>query len=141
MTVDDDYDDYDDVGRRRAPDPLGKRALFWVPGPVSSGPGGAVPVAGAGRRALFSSGPVDSGADQARLDPAARRVAPANPAANRGSFVVECGSCRSVSRVGLLDLLIFQLPFGAWLPRGRFDRRMTCPACRQRVWASVMVRR
>ncbi|MHB1584747.1 MAG: hypothetical protein ACYC0E_13455, partial [Acidimicrobiales bacterium] len=93
------------------------------------------------RRALFSSGPLDGGADGARPGPAARPSSPANPAANRGSFVVECGSCRSVSRVGLLDLLIFQLPFGAWLPRGRFDRRMTCPACRHRVWASVTVRR
>jgi hypothetical protein len=46
-----------------------------------------------------------------------------------------------VSRIGLVDLVLFQLPFGYWLPRGRFDRRMTCPACRRRTWASVTWRR
>jgi len=131
----------DGRGSHRPPDPLGKRALFWVPGPAGPGPGGATEVVGVGRRALFSSGAVGGGADAAGLGRPAPPPSLANPLAERGSFVVECGSCRAVSRVGLLDLLIFQLPFGAWLPRGRFDRRMTCPACRHRVWASVTVRR
>jgi len=101
-------------------------------------PGPSVPVTPAGlsaahgKRALFSSpgqmqGPEDG--------------VPVNPLANRGPIVVECSSCREVTRVGLLDFLLFQLPFGAWVPRGRFDRRMTCPACRCRVWASVTLRR
>lgn len=123
-------------GPHRPPDPLGKRALFWVPGPA--GPGAVTEVVGVGRRALFSSGAVDG---DGAAGPGPPPSSPANPVATRGSFVVECGSCRAVSRVGLLDLVIFQLPFGAWLPRGRFDRRMTCPACRHRVWASVTVRR
>jgi hypothetical protein len=43
--------------------------------------------------------------------------------------------------VGLLDLLIYQFPVGAWLPRGKYDRRMTCPSCRKRAWCSVTLRR
>ena len=39
----------------------------------------------------------------------------ANPLAERGTFTVACQRCRQTSRVGLLDLLIFQLPLGVWL--------------------------
>ena len=49
--------------------------------------------------------------------------------------------CRQTSHVGVLDLLIFQFPVGVWLPRGRFDHRMTCPSCRKRAWCSVTLRR
>jgi len=41
----------------------------------------------------------------------------------------------------VLDLLIFQFPVGVWLPRGRYDHRMTCPVCRKRAWCSVTLRR
>ncbi|MDA8358362.1 MAG: hypothetical protein M0Z95_19205 [Actinomycetota bacterium] len=60
---------------------------------------------------------------------------------DRGSFIVSCSTCGAESRIGLLDLLIFQLPLGWWLPRGRYDHRMTCPACRRRAWVGVTVRR
>ena len=99
---------------RAGPDPLGKRALFWLSGPAP-GPDRLPP----GKEALYSTA----------------------PAPGSGPVVVECSSCRAVTRVGPLDLLVLQLPFGYWLPRGRFDRRMTCPACRKRVWASVSFRR
>ena len=92
------------------PDPLGKRALFWVGGSAPE-PGRLPP----GKEALYSTA----------------------PAPGAGPFVVECSGCRAVSRIGLVDLLLFQLPFGYWLPRGRFDRRMTCPACRRRSWVSL----
>jgi hypothetical protein len=121
--------------RRTAPDPLGKRALFWVPG-AQSDPGSSkrpstarVPL---GKRALFSSAPAPKHAEADISE---------NPLANQGPIVVECSACQVVTRIGVLDFVIFQLPFGAWLPRGRFDRRMTCPACRRRVWASVTLRR
>jgi hypothetical protein len=120
----------------KAPDPLGKRALFWVP---SAGEGGehratagstvALPV---GKRALYSG---------ARPERDSLVVTSENPLAERGSFIVECERCHQTSYVGLLDLLIFQLPIGVWLPRGRFDRRMTCPSCRTRSWCSVSLRR
>ena len=126
-----------DSSRDRAPDPLGKRALFGVPstgeppgrGAATSETAVALPV---GKRALFS------GARPQRGSP----VAPSgNPLTERGTFTVECERCRTSSHVGVLDLLIFQLPIGVWLPRGRFDHRMTCPSCRVRAWCSVTLRR
>ena len=126
------------AGRRdKAPDPLGKRALFWVPS-AGEAPGGgsassettvALPV---GRRALFSG---------ARPQHDSLTATSGNPLAERGTFTVECERCRQSSHVGVLDLLIFQLPIGVWLPRGRFDHRMTCPSCRVRAWCSVTLRR
>jgi hypothetical protein len=110
--------------------------LYWVPSPdegperpATSGSTVALPV---GKRALYSG---------ARAERDSLAVTSENPLAGRGSFTVECQRCRQTSYVGVLDLLIFQLPIGFWLPRGRFDRRMTCPSCRQRSWCSVSLRR
>jgi hypothetical protein len=124
--------------RDKAPDPLGKRALFWVlAAGESTGPGQdvsgsettvALPV---GKRALYS------GAHPQRDSILATT---GNPLVERGTFTVECERCHQTSHVGVLDLLIFQLPIGIWLPRGRFDRRMTCPSCRKRAWCSVTLR-
>lgn len=121
----------------RGPDPLGKRALFWVPSaagesgqrPGATGATVALPV---GKRALYSG---------ARPEPDSVATTSGNPLDERGAFRVECARCRQVSHVGGLDLLIFQFPLGFWLPRGRFDHRMTCPACRRRAWCSVSLRR
>jgi hypothetical protein len=123
--------------RDKAPDPLGKRALFWVPSepeppsgdPASSETTVALPV---GKRALFSG---------ARPQRDSLVATSGNPLAERGMFTVECERCHQTSHVGMLDLLIFQLPIGVWLPRGRFDHRMTCPSCRVRAWCSVTLRR
>jgi hypothetical protein len=123
---------------RKAPDPLGKRALFWVPSggaEAGSAPGGseattvALPV---GKRALYSG---------ARPESDSLLATSGNPLANRGTFTVECERCHQTAHVGVLDMLIFQLPLGVWLPRGRFDRRMICPSCRKRSWCSVTLRR
>jgi hypothetical protein len=120
----------------RAPDPLGKRALFWVPAPGEAGgaePGGAGTVAlPIGKRALYSG---------AVPEPDSLAMTSGNPLDEQGSFTVECARCRQISRVGMLDLLIFQFPLGVWLPRRRFDHRMTCPSCRKRAWCSVTLRR
>jgi hypothetical protein len=123
--------------RDKAPDPLGKRALFWVPSagePPGQGPATpertvALPV---GKRALFSG---------ARPQRDSLVATSGNPLAERGAFTVECERCHQTSHVGVLDLLIFQLPIGFWLPRGKFDRRMNCPSCRVRAWCSVTLRR
>jgi hypothetical protein len=123
------------VRRKRSPDPMGKRALFWVPGtgegtaPDGAGPPTRLPL---GKEALFSGAPAGS---KVAADTSG------NPLSGRGSFTVECSKCRAVTRIGLVDLVIYQLPFGAWCPGRRFDRHMTCPACRRRVWASVTLRR
>ena len=121
--------------RGKAPDPLGKRALYWVPSPAggeeagTSSPATVLPV---GKRALYSGASADAEEVRAGWD---------NPVIERGAFTVRCQRCQQVSRVGALDLLIFQFPIGVWVPRGRFDRRMTCPSCRKRAWCSVTLRR
>ena len=121
----------------KAPDPLGKRALFGVPSagesgsaePAASGMTVALPV---GKRALYSG---------ARPEPDSLASTSGNPLDERGVFTVECQRCRQTSHIGVLDLLIFQFPVGVWLPRRKFDRRMTCPSCRKRAWCSVTIRR
>jgi hypothetical protein len=120
----------------RAPDPLGKRALFWVPvmgeaGSTEPGAGlsAALPV---GKRALYSSAVPE--ADSVAMTSG-------NPLDERGSVTVECARCRQTSRIGMLDLLIFQFPLAVWRPFSRFDHRMTCPSCRKRAWCSVTLRR
>jgi hypothetical protein len=124
--------------RDKAPDPLGKRALYWAPsagerpGSGEAASSETTVVLPVGKRALFS------GAAPQRDSLAATS---GNPLAERGTFTVECARCRQTSHVGVLDLLIFQLPIGVWLPRGRFDHRMTCPSCRVRAWCSVTLRR
>lgn len=124
-----------DGPRDKAPDPLGKRALFWVPSAreasgrgTAAGSTVALPV---GKRALFSG---------ARAEPDSLLATSGNPLVDRGSFTVVCERCAQSSHVGVLDLLIFQFPIGVWLPRGRFDHRMTCPVCRKRAWCSVSLR-
>ena len=118
----------------RAPDPLGKRALFWVPSvgeevSIEQGLSAALPV---GKQALYSG---------ALPEPDSLATTSDNPLDERGNFTVECARCRQVSHIGVLDLLIFQLPLGVWRPLRRFDHRMTCPSCRKRTWCSVTLRR
>ncbi|HVB91179.1 MAG TPA: hypothetical protein VND70_03675 [Acidimicrobiales bacterium] len=121
----------------KAPDPLGKRALFWVPSATNASGRGthrgaatqvALPV---GKRALFSGASPESDSLCTTSE---------NPLVDRGTFTIACQRCQQISYIGVLDLLIFQFPFGAWLPRGQFDRRMTCPSCRKRSWCSVTLR-
>ncbi|MGD0880714.1 MAG: hypothetical protein ABSB09_03965 [Acidimicrobiales bacterium] len=145
------------------PDPLGKRALYWMPveaeaevddrsdrrtnRSASSGrhhsPEGAHHLSEgvrhprpAGRHALFS--------DATPADEPVRDLATAtgdDPVPRAGVLSVACSRCGSVTRVGLVEFLILQLPVGVWLPRRVFDRWMTCPACRRRTWTSVTLTR
>ena len=133
-------------------DPLGKRALFWMPvdpdAEVIDGPVRAVgeaaaphgPVARrarpAGKHALYSDATPASERETATWAEQAT-----DPLPPHGLFVVACSTCGSVSRVGLLEFLWCQLPVPAWLPRRTFDRWMTCPACRRRTWTSVTLTR
>jgi hypothetical protein len=100
-------------------------------GSESGAPGMTVPLP-VGKRALYSG---------ARPEPDSLASTSGNPLDERGTFTVECARCEQTSHIGVLDLLIFQFPVGVWLPRGRFDHRMTCPACRKRAWCSVTLRR
>ena len=124
----------------KVPDPLGKRALYRPPVATTRRQGSLAderstvphPV---GKRALYSRErtPAIPGRD-VETDRLVER-------GSFGSFTVRCQRCRQVSHVRLLEMLIFQFPIGIWLPRGRFDRRMTCPSCRKRSWCSVTLRR
>jgi len=108
-------------------DPLGKRALYGVPafvgenGDESPNSDTSTGEPGVGKRALYSGAHSD-------MD------------GTSGAFTVRCQRCQRVSRIGLLELVILQFPVGVWIPRGRFDRRMTCPSCRRRAWCSVSLR-
>jgi hypothetical protein len=111
--------------------------LFWVPSATNASGKGTHPAASAtvalpvGKRALYSGALPESDSMRTTSD---------NPLVERGAFTVECERCHQISHIGLLDLVIFQFPFGAWIPRGQFDRRMTCPSCRKRAWCSVSLR-
>ncbi len=138
------------------PDPLGKRALFWMPVdpqaasrdehdvgvgrvlrsepmPYQPTKRHARPT---GKHALFSAATPAS-----ENEPATSTATAADPLPPQGAFTVTCSSCGSVSRVGLFDLLLLQFPVGVWLPRRTFDRWITCPACRRRTWTSVTLAR
>ncbi len=136
------------------PDPLGKRALYWLPVDEQSVEGdGYRP----GRGASSATDTVHLGPDRRHARPTGKHalfsaatpageeekaeVSATDPLPPRGVFTVACSSCGSVTRVGILDFLWLQFPFGAWLPRRVFDRWMTCPACRRRTWMSVTLAR
>jgi hypothetical protein len=112
--------------RDASPDPLGKRALFSVPIDADAGASAVVKHPG------YSNGDPEPGISAVTKE---RR------SLGRSRFTVRCQRCRQISRVSAVDLLIFQWPIGVWLPRGQFDRRMTCPSCRKRSWCSVSLRR
>lgn len=120
------------------PDPLGKRALFWMP--VESSAPGSRPAKGErsvgarrarplGKHALYT----DAGDER----PAPSPPPSGDPMPDRGVFTVTCSACGEVSRIGVLDLLVLQFPFGIWFPGRTFDHKMTCPSCRRRTWLSV----
>ncbi len=134
------------------PDPLGKRALYWMPvepkvagrddhdvavgktlrsQPVPSQPAErrSRPT---GRHALFSAATPAS-----EHEPATATATASDPLPPDGSLTVTCSSCGSVSRVSVFDFLLLQLPVWFWLPGRRFDRWMACPECRRRTWTSV----
>jgi hypothetical protein len=137
-------------------DPLGKRALYWMPVDQVEGAGTASDVEATGAR---GGSPRSSSRSVPHARPSGKHAlysgaTPAgeheketslptdtDPVPQRGLLSVACSSCGSVSRVGVIHFVVLQLPFGAWLPRPRYDRWMTCPACRRRTWTSVTLAR
>lgn len=123
------------------PDPMGKRALFWMPvGEQAVADDDSLLRTGharpAGKHALYSEATPAGEAVAATSTVTATEPRPA-----RGVLTVTCSSCGSISRVGLVEFALLQFPVGAWLPRGTFDRWMTCPACRRRTWTGVTLSR
>ena len=142
-----------------APDPLGKRALFWAPAAREDGPPGPSDRDLSGKHALFSeearTGAILSGpgrriaavaandktrraaaADVGRPDPLA--VRPTRPAGRfLPSITVGCSSCGVTSRVDVMEFVVLHLPIWLWKPGRGYSRFMTCPACRRRTWVSA----
>ena len=120
---------------------MGKRALFWMPvGEQAVADDDSLLRTGharpAGKHALYSEATPAGEAVAATSTVTATEPRPA-----RGVLTVTCSSCGSISRVGLVEVALLQFPVGAWLPRGTFDRWMTCPACRRRTWTGVTLSR
>lgn len=119
-----------------APDPLGKRALFWAPG--ASGeeivlPGQKEKVTG--KRALFSAV-----TEQTRPDekvPDHRDVDPRGAGRLLPPVAVHCSSCGALTEVDVMDFVSLHVPFFLWRPGRGFTRFMTCPSCRRRSWISA----
>jgi hypothetical protein len=142
------------------PDPLGKRALFWVPGPSpeeapSRRPGGRPD---AGRRALFSASarpgrPPTGGGGRRRAEVdgvvgepvhcgtgvAANQPAATTAGRSRGTAAIglRCATCGAKRQVDLWTYARLHLPVFLWRPGRGFTRFMTCPACRRRAWLEV----
>jgi hypothetical protein len=118
-----------------APDPLGKRALFWAPAERVEDqvrPGDEEPE-DVGKYALFSrfSDSID--------DEDERPIAPTH-LAGRGlvpPVELHCSSCGTHSEVDVVGYLALHVPFFLWRPGRGFTRFMTCPACRHRTWLSA----
>jgi len=147
-----------------APDPLGKRALFWAPAERhDDGPRTAAECDTTGKHALFS--PEARAAPARRAQPGARRgtgpapnAAPppgreptfvssppratrSGPAGPLGAVLtpvtVECSTCGTRSEVRPTEFVLLHLPVWLWRPGRGFTRFMTCPACRRRTWVSA----
>jgi hypothetical protein len=151
------------ASREDPPDPLGKRALFWLPLEGDDEPRlptrrwsitGRAATTGqttTGKRAFYST-PTGAGRKETAVRPGEDRAHPSGSAdrigacgvgdANgRGLFAVSCSSCGSVTAVGLLELIALHAPFTAFIPMLRFDHWMRCPACQRRTWAGVTLAR
>jgi hypothetical protein len=145
-----------------APDPLGKRALYWAPAEREEGPhrqSGDV----TGKHALYSKAgvvrgrpgraPATGGGASARSQPSPEAVTGAalgsdfpaeaehlkRPASSGmfGSLTLHCSSCRAESQVDLVEFIVLHLPLWLWRPGRGHTSFMTCPACRRRTWMST----
>ena len=129
-----------------APDPLGKRALFWAPAERDEGgPRRPAERDVPGKHALFSDEARAVGHQAATpsspwsAPPAAPRRA-AGPAPVGGllsSITVDCSTCGARSEIHVAEFLMLHLPIWLWRPGRGYTRFMTCPACRRRTWVSA----
>ena len=145
-----------------APDPLGRRALFWAPAERDDD-GPRRPIRPAeqqtrGKYALFS----ETGRPHAAKAPAVRRSpssagnrvgapgptgaaavapvpggAPVRHGGALSTIAIECSSCGERTEVDILEYLILHLPLWLWRPGRGYTRFMTCPLCRRRTWVSA----
>jgi len=127
-----------------APDPLGKRALFWAPAERDeSGPRRPTEVVVAGKHALFSPEARQRAANEpncgagvaAGVGPTRR--AGLGPTLRRGGWdrvSVSCSSCAHTAEIHVTEFALLHLPLWMWWPGRGYTRFMTCPSCRRRTW-------
>jgi hypothetical protein len=127
-----------------APDPLGKRALFWAPAERDEGgPRRPAERDAPGRHALFSD---EARASVTRTRPVALERVVAEPhddrrfGAGRGllsPIAVDCSRCGVRSEIHVTEFVMLHLPVWLWRPGRGYTRFMTCPSCRRRTWVSA----
>jgi hypothetical protein len=125
-----------------APDPLGKRALFWAPAERDEGgPRGPGECDVPGKHALFSEeARFAAGVHPASAAAPSRRGAGLLGAGLSGLFgpiAVECSACGSRTEIRVAEFAVLHLPIWLWRPGRGYTRFMTCPACRRRTWVSA----
>jgi hypothetical protein len=139
-----------------APDPLGRRSLFWATGVGARLPEPGDDTRPLGKHAFYSQAP--PGTRRSKISPRTNGKAnePAPPGkatgtrgASRwdrlglgssgvlGPVVVDCSSCKVRTEVGVGEFAALHLPFWLWRPGRGYARRMTCPSCGRRAWLSA----
>jgi hypothetical protein len=145
------------VSTSDAPDPLGRRSLFWATGtqPADTSSRGRKNPA-LGKLAFYSDATTASRRSERRPatddvgnaigqipgDKSGKRGLPwvaagLDSSAVLGSVTVVCSSCEETSDVGVGRFLALHLPFWVWRPGRGYARLMTCPACSKRTWLSA----
>ncbi|MHB8437966.1 MAG: hypothetical protein ACYDD4_02230 [Acidimicrobiales bacterium] len=114
-----------------APDPLGKRALFWAPGPIADDESPLRTRQGdaRGKHALYSA--TDPQRDEHDGNPVPR------PRGILPPVSVHCSSCGERRELDVTRFATLHVPFFLWRPGRGFTRFMTCPACGRRAWLSA----
>jgi hypothetical protein len=150
-----------------APDPLGKRALFWAPAERhDAGPRGPEKRIAPGRQALFSASATKAtsspakkngrprtqsngtplngtrrparAARPARAQSATVKVEPRKPDVRRGGPIsLSCSKCGTHTDVDILKYMTLHLPWWFWRPGRGYTSLMKCPACGKRAWVSA----
>lgn len=116
------------------PDALGKRSLFWAPAErYEEGPRNSEECDVPGKYALFS----EAAPATDHAGPAEGEI-PSPPGAGMfASVTLDCSSCRTRSRVDLVEFIALHLPVWFWRPGRGYTRYMACPSCRRRTWISA----
>ncbi len=127
----------------QAPDPLGRRSLYWATGGAvgdraSKRSRDTIPL---GKHALYSQAPANgrSGASGSErvAEPASRGGFAARGSDVLGAVVVDCSRCGARSAVGMGKFITLHFPVWLWRPGPGYARLMTCPSCRRRSWLSA----
>lgn len=88
-----------------------------------------------GKRALFETPPiVIEDSDASRVDNKKDR-----PTGDefRGSALIDCSSCGSITSLTQVELGIRVLAISLWVPGRTYNRYIQCPSCQTRTWCRV----